>query len=125
MKGVWRGKHRIWKRIDRWNRTTDGPELESQSRGPENLKGEHDSNAVNFSEKVHNPEMANFLLESGINTLLQLLEIDLNYLKRNFECEREEARDRESRYIKPVANLAKQFREQNEHLQWNSSKLAT
>ena len=92
---------------------------------PKAGKGEHYSYAVNYSEKVHNPEMANFLLESGINTLLQLLEIDLNYLKRNFESEREEARDRESRYIKPVANLAKQFREQNEHLQWNSSKLAT
>ena len=41
------------------------------------LKGEHDSNAI-YSEKAHNPEMANFLRESGIKTLLQLVESDLN-----------------------------------------------
>ena len=60
------------------------------------LKGEHDSNAI-YSEKAHNPEMANFLRESGIKTLLQFLESDLNKLTRNFESQREEARDRESR----------------------------
>ena len=89
------------------------------------LKGEHDSNAINYSEKAHNPEMANFLRESGIKTLLQLLESDLNKLTRNFESEREEARDRESRYIKRIANLEKQLREQNEQLECISSKLAT